>query len=98
MRTALLPDKLWDLIEPFLPSPTPSSKSGRPRLSNRPWLAGIMSVQRRGIPWEMLPRELGCGCGITCWRRLRDWKQAGVWDLIHFALLDWLGRIGQIDW
>jgi transposase len=46
----------------------------------------------------MLPQELGCGSGMTCWRRLRDWQQAGVWDLIHFALLDWLARDEQIDW
>jgi transposase len=35
---------------------------------------------------------------MTCWRRVRDWQQAGVWDLIHFALLDWLARSDQIDW
>jgi hypothetical protein len=35
---------------------------------------------------------------MTCWRRLRDWQLAGVWDLIHFALLDWLARCDQIDW
>ena len=35
---------------------------------------------------------------MTCWRRLRDWQRAGVWDLIHFALLDWLARKDQIDW
>ena len=35
---------------------------------------------------------------MTCWRRLRDWQRAGVWDLIHFALLDWLARYEQIDW
>jgi transposase len=35
---------------------------------------------------------------MTCWRRLRDWQQTGVWDLIHFALLDWLARADQIDW
>jgi len=46
----------------------------------------------------MLPQELGCGSGMTCWRRLRDWQQAGIWDLIHFALLDWLARYEQIDW
>ena len=38
---------------------------------------------------QMLPQELGCGSGMTCWRRLRDWQQAGVWDLIHFA--SWIG-------
>ena len=46
----------------------------------------------------MLPQELGCGSGMTCWRRLRDWQQAGIWDLVHFALLDWLARQDQIDW
>ena len=46
----------------------------------------------------MLPQELGCGTGMTCWRRLRDWQLAGVWELIHFALLDWLARYDQIDW
>jgi hypothetical protein len=35
---------------------------------------------------------------MTCWRRLRDWQRAGVWDLTHFALLDWLARKDQIDW
>jgi hypothetical protein len=46
----------------------------------------------------MLPKQLGCGSGMTCWRRLRDWPQNGIWDLIHFALLNWLSRNGQIDW
>jgi transposase len=55
-------------------------------------------VLRSGIPWQLLPQELGCGSGMTCWRRVRDWQQAGVWDLIHFALLDWLARSDQIDW
>jgi transposase len=59
---------------------------------------GHVFVLRSGIPWQMLPRELGCGSGMTCWRRLRDWQRAGVWDLMHFALLDWLARSDQIDW
>jgi hypothetical protein len=46
----------------------------------------------------MLPKRLTCGSGMTCWRRLRDWQQDGIWDFIHFALLDWLSRDGQIDW
>jgi transposase len=46
----------------------------------------------------MLPKELGCGSGMTCWRRLRDWQYAGIWELIHFVLLNWLSRDGQIDW
>jgi transposase len=46
----------------------------------------------------MLPQEMNCGSGMSCWRRLRDWQEAGIWQLIHFVLLDWLARYRQIDW
>jgi transposase len=51
-----------------------------------------------GIPWEMLPQELGCGSGMSCWRRLRDWTSAGVWQKIHSFLLDRLREADKIDW
>jgi transposase len=98
MATSLLPEALWNLIEPLLPEPAPKPQGGRPRLSDRACLKGVLFVLRTGIPWQMQPQELGCGSGITCWRRLRDWQQAGIWGLIHFVLLDWLCRFGQIDW
>src|SRR5260370_447099 len=98
MSTPLLSDALWNLIQPFLPSAPNRPKVGRPRLSQRASLTGIVFVLRSGIPWEMLPQELGCGSGMTCWRRLRDWQEAGTWKLIHFVLLDWLARYRQIDW
>src|SRR5262245_24135693 len=97
MAAALLPDPLWDLVEPFLPILPQRPQGGRPRVSNRACLTGIVFVLRSGIPWQMLPQELGCGSGMTCWRRLGDWQRAGVWDLIHFALLDWLARENQIN-
>jgi transposase len=55
-------------------------------------------VLKSGIPWEMLPQELGCGSGMTCWRRLRDWQDAGVWERLHQTLLHELGRADVIDW
>jgi transposase len=92
MAAVLLPDALWDLIEPLLPALPPRLTGGRPRVPDRACLTGILFVLRSGIPWQMLPKELACGSGMTCWRRLRDWQQEGIWDLMHFALLSWLAR------
>jgi transposase len=98
MAAVLLPDALWNLIEPLLPAPPPRPKGGRPRVPDRAYLTGILFVLWSGIPWQMLPRELGCGSGMTCGRRLCDWQEEGIWDLMHFALLSWLARDGDIDW
>src|ERR1700680_2099245 len=98
MAAELVPDALWSLIRPLLPAPMPKLQGGRPRVSDRACLTGILFVLRSGIPWRMLPKHLGCGSGMTCWRRLRDWQTAGIWDLTHFVLLNWLSRDGQIDW
>lgn len=53
---------------------------------------------KTGLQWEMLPQEMGCGSGMTCWRRLRDWQQAGVWEKLHAVLLEKLNETGKIDW
>ena len=91
-------DELWEAIEPLLPPEPPKLKGGRPRVPNRAALAGIVFVLKSGIPWEMLPQEMGCGSGSTCWRRLRDWQEAGVWEKLHRVLLDRIGEADEIDW
>ena len=98
MAKPLVSDELWSVVAPLLPSPRPKPKGGRPPIPDRAALSGIVFVRRSGIPWEMLPQEMGCGSGMTCWRRLRDWQQAGVWGRIHRALLDRLGKADHIDW
>ena len=66
-------------------------------MPDRAALTGILFVLRPGLPWEMLPQEMGCGSGMACWRRLREWQAARVWDRLHRVLLDWLGQAGAID-
>lgn len=40
---------------------------------------------------------MGCGFGMTCWRRLQLWQAVGVWDNLH-QLLAHLQQADQIDW
>ena len=93
----LLTDELWQAIEPFLPRHPPSRLGGRKRISDRQCLIGILFVLRSGAPWELLPQEMGCGSGVTCWRRFCEWTRDGVWGKAHRQLLQALGRRGQIN-
>jgi transposase len=86
--------ELWEAIEPCLPRPR--RWGGTPRVPDRAALAGIVYVLRQGLRWRDLPRELGCGSGVTCWRRLRRWQALGVWAAVHRTLLNWLGLLEAI--
>ncbi len=57
-----------------------------------------MFVLYTAIPWEFLPQEMGYGSGMTCWRRLRDWTEAGVWQQLHELLLAELHAANLLDW
>lgn len=94
----LVSDELWAMVEPLLPKRRVSKKGGRPRVPDRAALGGIIFVLRTGIPWEMLPKEMGCGSGVTCWRRLREWQRRGVWKKLHRAMLEQLAAADQVDW
>ena len=95
----IVPDDLWERIEPLLPRPAPrKSRAGRKRLPDRQVLCGILFVLHTGIQWEYLPQELGFGSGMTCWRRLAEWNQAGVWRRLHEVLLAELHAADRLDW
>ena len=91
-------DELWSLIEALLPEPAPKLVEGRPRVPDRQALCRILFVLHTGIQWEYLPQELGFGSGMTCWRRLAAWNEAGVWDQLHVVLLEKLRSKDQLDW
>ena len=84
----LVGDALWERVKPLLPPPKKRRRRfpGRKPLGDRQVLAGILFVLRHGIPWRCLPRVLGCGSGVTCWRRLRRWRKLGVWKRIEGIL------------
>ena len=100
MAKPLIDDEFWAVIEPLLPAPKPRRfrYPGRKPTENRRALTGIVFVLKTGIGWEDLPLEMGCGSGMTCWRRLQEWQTAGVWQHLHEVLLARLQGSDQIDW
>lgn len=98
MAKPLVTDDLWAAVGPLLPRKQPKPKGGRPRLPDRAALTGIGFVLTTGTAWEHLPAEMGCGSGMTCWRRLRDWQATGVWGRLHHLLLNRLEAVGRIRW
>ena len=95
-----LPDEIWELVAPLIPPPKKKRRDGkgRPRLEDRKVLTGIIFVLRTGIPWRHLPPELGCGSGMTCLRRLREWHRKGVFQKLYEVLLAKLHSADKIDW
>ena len=85
-------------LDPWLPAPRPNEMDSRPRIPHRAYLSGIVFVLDTGIQREDQTQDLGCGSGMTCWRRLRDWHEVGVWQRLHRVLPGWLGDADQIDW
>ncbi|MFD7058611.1 IS5 family transposase [Streptomyces sp. NPDC059906] len=99
MIANLVPDALWGRIAPLLPA-RPARRHrhpGRLPVPDRGALAGIVYVLRKGIAWRDVPSQLvGCS-GVTAWRSLRDWTEAGVWPRLHDALLTELRRTDLLD-
>lgn len=98
MTKQLLPDPVWETIEPYFPPRPPRLKGGRPATSDRDVLTGILFVLKTGIAWDDLPLEMGCGCGVTCLRRLREWDQSGTWQQVARILRSSLRHAKRIDW
>jgi len=99
MAKPLVSDELWQLVEPLIPRVERRYRfPGRKRIDDRKVLTGILFVLQTGIPWEYLPKEMGCGSGMTCWRRLKEWQEAGVWQRLHELVLAKLREVDRIDW
>ena len=100
MAKPLVSDALWEPIQPLLlpPKPRRFRFPGRKPLDYRKVLTGIIFVLKTGIPWEELPQEMGCGCGMTCLTYLKAWQRTGVWHHVREGLLAELPEANRIDW
>ena len=96
MAAELLPEALWEEIEPLLP-PSSRAETGRPPVDNKKALRGIIFVLRFGVPWQAVPTDAFGVSGSSCWRRFREWTAAGVWPEVHRRLLNRLGKLDGID-
>jgi transposase len=95
-RSVRVTDAQWAKIEPHLPRTPRSRKGGRPRVSHRDVVDGILWVLKTGARWRDLPE--GYPSGSTCWRRLRDWDEDGTWLDMWRAFLGELDARGRIRW
>ena len=90
-RSELVDDELWELVKSLLPDRIPQ-RTGLPRVSDRAAFTAIVFVLRTGVPWRMVPRQIGCS-GVTAW-----WQRTGVWERLHRELLRCLNAASRIDW
>lgn len=97
MAVELLPDELWNQVQPLLPEHPVSTKGGRPPTDDRICLRALIFILRSGMAYNLLPGDVFGVSGVTAWRRLRDWTRAGCWEQLHHILLNALGRLGQVD-
>jgi GntR family transcriptional regulator, trigonelline degradation regulator len=95
----ILDDAVWAAVEAQLPPAKPRRflHPGRKPVADREALSGILFVLQNGIQWNELPVEMGFGSGVSCWRRLRDWQQSGVWERIQGILLSKLPSADRVD-
>ncbi len=92
----LLTDAQWKKIETLLPRRRKHRRGGRPPAANRRVLEGILWILRSGARWQDLPEEFPSPA--TCWRRLRDWEEQGVWLHVWRTFLAELNERQQLKW
>ncbi len=92
-KQVFVSDEQWTRLEPLLPK---LRSRGRPWVDNRRVLEGILWMLKTGARWRDLPKEYPSPS--TCWRRLRDWEERGIWLKIWRQFLSELDQRGKLDW
>lgn len=91
---AVLTGELWSRLEPMIPVRQRRYRyPGRDRAA----LEGILFAARTGVSWNALPTSAFGASGATCWRRLKEWHEAGVWQQLHELILAELRAAARLD-
>ena len=98
MGKPLVSNQLWEVVKPLVTRPRAYPKGGRPPIDDRAALTGILFVLSTGLRWQDLPAELGCGSGMTCWRRWHEWSEQGVWEDVQSAIVAHHPQARKFDW
>ena len=94
----LVPDGLWEIVEPLIPPQVERPQGGGTRyVEDRAVFTAVVYVLTTGCAWRHLPAELGVS-KATAHRRFVAWTETGLWRRLHRAVLDRLGEQAAIDW
>jgi len=91
-----LTDEQWSKIEPLIPKRNTSKKGRRKRVEDRRCFEGILWVLRSGARWKDLPAQYPSPA--TCWDRLHQSGDAGVWLNLWRNFLGELNEEGTLSW
>ncbi|WSW29904.1 IS5 family transposase [Streptomyces sp. NBC_01003] len=95
----LVPDELWELAAPLLPSFAARPQGGGTApCDERADFTAVLYALTSGCAWRHLPPTSGTSPPPpTAHRRLTVWTEAGLWRRLHRAVLDELGAPGEVD-
>ena len=95
-KESFITDEQWNKLEPLLPKHKQSPKGRLKPVGNREVFESIIWVLRSGAHWKDLPDWYPSAS--TCWRRLQQWEEQGVWLEIWRKFLSELDEQSQLEW
>jgi transposase len=93
----IVPDGLWEIAKPLLPSARVRPQGGgMANIDDEAVFAAIIYVLVSGCAWRALPPCFGASKS-TVHRRFLIWSRAGVWGRLHQKVLEMLVGQGLVD-
>jgi transposase len=93
-----LTDQQYERLERLLPPERPpkGSQGGRPFVSHRRAINGLLWLDRTGAPWRDIPERYGAWSTLAS--RFYRWREQGLWQRILEALQEQADAASVLDW